>query len=472
MILSNIIDSVTRQAENIADGTAERLFEPVVRLGVTGLSRAGKTVFITSLVSNLLERGRMVQLVSVADGRLQTAYLQPQPDDTLPRFEYENHLAAMTGADPHWPQSTRAISQLRLSFRVQPQGITGAFRGAKTVHLDIIDYPGEWLLDLPLMDQTYAQWSAQSLALVETRKTHFAKFRKLLAQTDAAEKLDEQTAQKLAKTFTQYLSNSRESGYSACAPGRFLMPGDLEGSPALAFCPLPEQQAKRGSLYREFERRFEAYKSKIIKPFFKDHFARIDRQIVLIDMLGAIHHGPRAVADLRGAMVDILAAFKTGSNTWLSQLLGKKRIDRLLFAATKADHLHHTQHGNLTRIVEALVQDAKTRAEFSGATTQGMSIASLRATTQEDHTQDGALLPCVRGTLAQTGQEVAMFAGELPGDPATLLAPALAGKTKWLDAEFNVMNFLPAKNTLKHGLGVPHIRLDKATEFLIGDKLR
>ena len=35
----------------------------------------------------------------------------------------------------------------------------------RTLTLDIVDYPGEWLLDLPLLDKTYEQWSAESLAL-------------------------------------------------------------------------------------------------------------------------------------------------------------------------------------------------------------------------------------------------------------------------------------------------------------------
>ncbi len=37
----------------------DEMFEPVLRLGVTGLSGAGKTVFITALVASLLHRGRM-----------------------------------------------------------------------------------------------------------------------------------------------------------------------------------------------------------------------------------------------------------------------------------------------------------------------------------------------------------------------------------------------------------------------------
>ena len=43
-----------------------------------------------------------------------------------------------------------------------------------------------------------------------------------------------------------------------------------------------------------------------MRPFFRDHFARIDRQVVLVDALDAIHKGPRAVEDMRGAMADIL----------------------------------------------------------------------------------------------------------------------------------------------------------------------
>ena len=113
--------------------------DPVIRLGVTGLSRAGKTVFITALVANLLDRGRMAGLRAAADGSLKAAWLQPQPDDTVPRFDYERHLAAMTGPDPHWPEGTRHVSQLRLSLRVQPRGLIAGLRGAQVLHLDIVD---------------------------------------------------------------------------------------------------------------------------------------------------------------------------------------------------------------------------------------------------------------------------------------------------------------------------------------------
>jgi predicted YcjX-like family ATPase len=224
-------------------------------------------------------------------------------------------------------------------------------------------------------------------------------------------------------------------------------------------------------LGREYARRFEAYKREVVKPFFRNHFSRIDRQVVLVDMLGAIHSGPPAVEDMRHAMADILGAFRPGQNAFLSQIFLGKRVEKILFAATKADHLHHSQHPQLTAIAEALLSDAKTRADFAGAETLALSMAAFRATTEEEITQDGRKLDVVRGVLKETGKAAAMFPGRLPDDPAKVLRPASEGREDWLDTDYQVMNFAPQVIDLKPGEGPPHIRLDRAAEFLFGDRL-
>lgn len=472
MVLGTIADGVTRSVEGVTQAVSGAFFEPVIRLGVTGLSRAGKTVFITSLVANLMDRGRMPQLVAAANGAIKTAYLQPQPDDTVPRFDYEAHLAALTAKAPHWPESTRTVSELRLSLRVQPSGLFGALQGPRTVHLDIVDYPGEWLLDLALMDKTYESWSAETLSRITGRPVAAA-FLADVAATDATAKFEEPAAKSLSASFTAYLNAAREAGFSDCTPGRFILPGELAGSPVLTFAPMAKPaKSGRGTMYREMDRRFEAYKKQVVQPFFRDHFSRIDRQVVLVDALGAIHKGPQAVEDLRHAMSDILGAFRPGRNALLTQLFMGKRVEKILFCATKADHLHHRQHPRLTAIMEALVRDARDRADFAGAATSAMSIASLRATVEETLDHNGAKLDCVRGALLATGKQAALYPGELPDDPAHLLNPARAGVMEWLDADYQIMNFAPASLTLRPGDGPPHIRLDKAAEFLIGDRLR
>ncbi|PYG33397.1 YcjX family protein [Pelagimonas varians] len=471
MVIGTIADTVARSVGNVTDTISETFMEPTIRLGVTGLARAGKTVFITSLVANLLDRGRMPQLVAQSEGRILSAYLQPQPDDTIARFDYENHLGALTAREPHWPDSTRAISELRLSLKVAPSGLLSGFQGPRTVHVDIIDYPGEWLLDLSLMHKDYADWSSEMLTRMEHRPDGPAYVAMAKAE-DCAQTFDETRARALADTYTKALHVARKAGFSDCSPGRFLLPGELAGSPVLTFAPLPPKgTVPRKSLWREMERRFEAYKSRVVKPFFRDHFSRIDRQVVLVDALGAIHAGPRAVEDLRQTMADILTAYRPGANAFLTNLLLGKRVEKILFAATKADHLHHSQHPKLSAIMEALIRDARDRARFAGAETQAMALASLRATTEQTISHGGRDLDCVRGTLLETGKQAAFFPGNLPDDPSHLLGPARDGATGWLDQDYQVMNFAPAQLTLKPGNGPPHIRLDRAAQFLLGDKL-
>ncbi|MEL7132649.1 MAG: YcjX family protein [Pseudomonadota bacterium] len=470
MVLTRLADGVLDVAQGIYDTSADLFGDTTIRLGVTGLARSGKTVFITSLVANLLDQGRMPHLLAAREGRIAAAYLQPQPDDTVPRFDYEGHIGALAGQPPRWPDSTRAISELRVSLRVKPNGLLAGLQGPRTVHLDIIDYPGEWLLDLAVLDQSYDDWSATTLARLQNRETAAA-FRAKLDEVDGASKLDEPQAKALAAAFTDYLHAARVAGFYDCTPGRFLLPGDLAGSPVLTFAPLPPGDAPRRSLRREMARRYEAYKGQVVRPFFRDHFARIDRQVVLVDALGAIHNGPAAVEDMRSAMSDILSAFRPGRNAFLTQLFRGKRVEKILFAATKADHLHHKQHAKLTAIMEALTREARDRARFAGAQTQALALAALRATTEDTVQHQGNPLDVVRGTLLETGKQAAFYPGALPDDPSHILSPAAQGAQDWLDEDYKVMRFAPAPLTLRPGDGPPHIRLDRAAQFLFGDKL-
>ena len=99
-----------------------------------------------------------------------------------------------------------------------------------------------------------------------------------------------------------------------------------------------------------------------------------------------------------------------------------------------------------------------------------MSLASLRCTVEDEIARDGMVLDAVRGRLAD-GRRIALYPGELPSDPARLLAPARAGAPRWLNADFALMAFEPARFAARAGSGPPHMRLDRAAEFLFGDLL-
>src|SRR6201996_2399543 len=226
---SDILEEARLSARALLD-YGEGFFNPTVRLGVTGLSRAGKTVFITALIHGLTRGGRFPVFEALASGRIARAELAPQPDDAVPRFDYENHLRTLID-ERRWPNSTVDISELRLVIDYQRHN--GADR---TLTLDIVDYPGEWLLDLPLLNKTYEQWSAESLALSREgpRKELAAPWHAHLATLQAEARADEQAALTEARLFTEYLRACRDERFamSLLPPGRFLMPGSLAGSPA------------------------------------------------------------------------------------------------------------------------------------------------------------------------------------------------------------------------------------------------
>jgi predicted YcjX-like family ATPase len=457
------------------------LARPRLRLGVTGLSRSGKTVFTTALIQNLIEGAKLPVLKASAEGRIARVRLVPQPDPEIPRFPYEAHRAALNGPERRWPDSTRRISELRVE--IDYERASGWFKGPATLTLDIVDYPGEWLLDLALIGLDYKVWSAQAVA--DARKAHrravAAVWLADLPKRDPEGPADELSAEAASDVFKDYLARLRADpeAVAVTPPGRFLMPGDLEGSPALTFAPLdlaPDTEPRPGTLAGLMAERFEAYKRIVVAPFFRDHFARLDRQIVLVDALAALDAGAPALADLETALGQALAAFQVGRNSWLSSLFSP-RIERVLFAATKADHVHHTSHDRLAAVMRHLVARAAGRAQGAGARVETMALAAVRATREVRIKSGREELPAIAG-IPEAGEavdgeifdgtsEAAIFPGELPERPEAVFDPA----ARW---QIRAPRFRPPLVVPDAGGRTqppPQIRLDRALEFLIGDKL-
>jgi uncharacterized protein len=501
-LVLSIISELLFEARSAAQSIATLATGPHIRLGVTGLSRAGKTVFITALIEQLTKaaspalhgRRNTLPVFRVhAEGRMIGATLEPQPDDAVPRFAYEDHIAALAGPKGnagarHWPQSTRRISEVRLRLHFDQK--TGMRPGRQSLAIDIVDYPGEWLLDLPLLGKSFAQWSRETfIASASAARTPLAaQWRGIAANVDPRSSANEEEARREAELFTNYLRACRADEYhfSSLPPGRFLMPGDLEGSPALTFAPLAVEEGETyppDSFAAMMERRYEAYKTHIVKPFFRDHFARLDRQIVLVDALAALNAGPAAMRDLETALTDVLAAFRAGRGNLLSTLF-RPKIDKILFAATKADHLHHTSHDRLEAILRHLTAKAIARVETVGAEVDVIALAAVRATREAkvggpDEPALEAVIgrplngEHIGGEMFDGNAEAAIYPGELPSDPEAVFRDEPRTLTP-TEIDYRFVRFRPpapvrsANGTL---LPPPHIRLDRALQFLFGDRL-
>lgn len=445
-----------------------------VRLAVTGLSRAGKTAFITSLVNQLLHvstHSTLPLFQAQRDDRLLGAKRVPQTNLCVPRFAYDNAMQSLMDEHPHWPEATKDVSEIRLALRFKPKkGLLKYVQETATLHLDILDYPGEWLLDLPLLNIDYLTWSKQQVELLKVRKDYAQPWLDLMSAFDPLAVMDEGELETISDAYTQYLLDCKEKGgFHWVQPGRFVLPGELAGAPILHFFPLIDftkyteeelSRAPKQSMYVMLEHRYKEYCQKVVKRFYKEHFINFDRQIILVDCLSPLNNGDMAFNDMRQALSELMKSFHYGSNSLFKRLFSPS-IDKLLFAATKADHITPDQHENLQSLLKQMVQEAWQSASFEGIEMQCSTIASICATEPGFVERNGQTYSALRGTNVN-GDALTLYPGDVPR--------ALPSTSFWQEQGFSFQVFRPLNYVVDEPL--PHIRIDKSLEFLIGDKLQ
>ena len=109
-----------KRLKNELNALVNRGVDRHLRLAVTGLSRSGKTAFITAMVNQLLNihaGARLPLLSAVREERLLGVKRIPQRDFGIPRFTYDEGLAQLYGDPPAWPTPTRGVSEIRLALR-------------------------------------------------------------------------------------------------------------------------------------------------------------------------------------------------------------------------------------------------------------------------------------------------------------------------------------------------------------------
>jgi uncharacterized protein len=455
------------------------LHDRTLRFAVTGLSQSGKTAFITSLVHNLVgavgKPGRLPFLRAATEQRIVATRVLAPDDHSGDRFPLEQNVAALAADPPHWPPSTTDLRQVRLVLRFSPGGLLGRgspigslARGCAEVRIEIVDYPGEWLLDLPLLRQSYAEWSRVMLDLTRhgARAALARDWLDFLARHPADSAGDPQTARQAHNLYRDFLAACRERAQlSFLQPGRFINRGQAADISILWFCPVPlpvGAQPRPGSLAAMMEARFEAYKRVIVQPFFEQLARDVDRQIVLVDVLRALNAGEEAFTDQRAALDVILAAFRFGRRNLLRLLFGA-RIDRVIFAATKADHVPALQRDHLEALMANLVEAPTLRAKAAHSRVAAASLASICCTEDDTDVIDGRKVDVVVGLPEGSGRRIRFFPGIVPVTPPP---PGFWGERF---TEFPV--FQPPRIEAAAEKGIPHINLDKVLDFLLEDAL-
>ncbi len=429
---------------------------------MTGLARAGKTVLLTSLAANLQAAGAGVPSLPALQARLagrpMRVRLAPSAAESLPRFDYATHVAALAADPPRWPARTDAVSLLALDLDIDHAG-AAAMLPARKLRLELLDYPGEWLLDLPLLRQDFTTWSAAMLARLAGRPQAggFLAFAENLPRDVGA---DETLARQGHVLYVRALRHLRdEAGLSLLQPGRFLMPPPGPPPPWLGFFPF----AGPGPLAGLLARRYDAYREAVRREMLAPGLGRLDQLVVLADVLSALHAGPEAFAEMAEALGAVSSVLRRRG--WWDALapvlslvwpaLGG--VQRVAYCASKSDHVAQRQRGNLAALVRDVTQAPDEAVETA------LALAAVRCTEDVVWALDGHNVSAVRGRVVGEGKAGRSYPGEVPD--------RVPEAGFWAHRFLSLPDFEPIRVPAGGLGGVAQLGLDQLLAFLLEDLL-
>jgi predicted YcjX-like family ATPase len=473
MIKTSLAKNAFKKVKGEAQKALHRSLDQHVKLAVTGLSGSGKTAFITALVKHLTSQADSKNLPFfdvMREHRHIATKIVPQEALKVPTFNYTRALNALQPnvGEPTWPASTERINTLRLAIKYTSNaGLRGHFSPQSTLYLDIIDYPGEWLLDLPMLEQRYSQWCELQypLLLQHPRVNTSHEFLNALEQLDLNAPVDESLLANIAQLYQNLLVGlKKDTKLAMLQPGRMLMPGDLLGAPLLLFFPVSAQHINsddivEGSNLAHLIKRFNAYVKEVVKPFYNEYFKHFNRQIVLVDALSALNEGHETLQEQSNVINQLLAHFSYGESGFFKRLF-KPDIDKILFAANKSDHISAQHHKDLALLLDSLVHEQSNHLKFDGVQIETMAMSSITATQPRQVTDKGQTLACIYGKPLNEQQWLTYLP---PQPPQRML-----NKSEWPENGFEFLSFSPLPTPDKQ---LKHIRLDHVMQYLLGDKL-
>ncbi len=284
-----------------------------------------------------------------------------------------------------------------------------------------------------------------------------------LADHPATETASEEIAKQAHDLYRALLVTARDKhGLSYLQPGRFVCPGSLGEVPYLWFAPLDAADGidrfSPGSLGALMQDRFEVYKNEVVVKFYETYFRNYARQIVLIDVLGALLAGREAFEDTRLATEAILESFRYGRHNILTKLLGSARVEKVLFAATKADHIPDVQRDHMSALLRNMAALPALEARGSDADIDVTTLASVASTVEGTQEIDGQRVQVVVGRPVGATKQAKFFIGQVPIRP-----PRPDG---WGTPFLNIPVFEPPLIDSAPVDGIPHINLDLVLEYL------
>ena len=422
-----------------------------IKIAITGLSQAGKTVFITSLIDQLLHQN---SLISLKRNKAEFKVSLKAPLHNAKRFDYYSLIDSLKNRAT-WPKGTDGITHTILEFESKSRF---SFLDNSTFSIELIDYPGEWLLDLTLLELSYQEWSKQTLLWLESVDDYKAKAYLLSVNSLSEDSHTKAYEEALHVEYKELIIHLKKMHYSQLTPGRFIMPSDLANDPILVFAPIKGSKA----LEKIFAQRYDIYVREVVKGIHLEHFKGFERQVVLVDVIEALENSYAAYSDMREGLKKMLKLYDHNNKNFIMQYFTPS-IKKVLFVASKADQVSASQHANFSLLLEDLVRELEHELSIAHISTDTQIISALKSTKSIEKTHEGMKLSFVRGILADDSLMHDVYPGEMPSSFPSL--------EEYDSSNYAYKSFLPPKKSYKENEALEHINMDKLIDKLLGDLL-
>jgi hypothetical protein len=423
-----------------------------IKIAITGLSRAGKTVFITSLIDQLLHQNK---LLGVTASNPAFKVTLKAPIQSAKRFDYYTFINQLK-QEHIWPKGTDEISHTVLEFESKSHF---AFMSNSTFTIELIDYPGEWLLDLTLLEMSFEQWSEKTISwLREISDPVAQEYLKTIDSLNENIKGPD-VALRVHTQYKELLIHLKKEHYSQLTPGRFIMPSDLANDPMLHFAPIGSNAS---GLTKVFNENYTRYVKEVVKDIHLEHFKGFERQVVLVDVIEALQNGYECYRDMKAGLQSMLHLYDHKNKNFFLQWLSPS-IKKVLFVATKADQVAASQHANFSMLLEDMIEGIRHDMNISHIKTDTQIVASLKSTMTIEKNYEGMKLSFIRGILAEDSHVHDLYPGEMPSKFPT--------KEEWNSENYGYKSFLPPVKPYRENESLEHINMDKLVSKLIGDLL-
>jgi predicted YcjX-like family ATPase len=428
-------------------------------MAVSGLANAGKTIFITQLVSHLehfkrarFDLGKGRTITDVQHVPLALPGVQP--------FPYAEARAHLLGRDPGWPPATRQVTGIRLEFTLVDEE-AWLFKRPR-YGLDIYDFPGELLGDLNLPDHSFDAWSEDTLRRLRdpVSPLRVAGQRYL----PCLERLDGVPPATLVRCYHEALEAAVQQGATSVTPGGWIYArGSAEKCMPLDFAPLPSPAPP--ALRDAFAAEFEAYR-RWLSPLIAV-FCQCDRHVILVDVLEILRGGQGRYVERKAALQELIRFYEqahgllerlardVATRLGLPVMPSRTPLARAVAVATKADAILEEDRGRLAGLLQEMLEN-----EFKTLDTR----LDFRACAAYDATQ------------RETDGQRWVITGRVPTDPAEARPRAVARVPlswpdhAWDGSEFrSFRTYLPPRPTepIREDATFPHVNLNEIFRALL-----